>query len=231
MPTRKKPNLREVRKWLGEAKNLIKAGVIVSLKARRLREKLDTCVGEREILRWLKRNPMVIARLAHANYPHVFKEFPIGMRKPDFAVLDSFSGGWEVTFIEMEPPNARLFTKDGRPAERLAGAINQVDEWRAYVSKNLQEVLRRLSDHYGSKDLLGGIRTEPPADCRSIPLSDVQSTVYWNYIIVIGRREGLTAAENERKAEYRKGHGVEIATYDRLVSISDRLEVLPFYHY
>jgi hypothetical protein len=231
MPDDNTPTIAEVRRYLEIARKLIETGKVVSRKASSLRGKLNKCKTEREITPWLKNNPAVLGKLAHARYPHVFQNFPVGTRKPDFVVLDSFSGGWEVTMIELEPPSEQLFTKSGHPAKRLAGAIKQVDDWRSYVEKNRQEVLRRLSEYYMTKDLTYGTKTSLPTDCGGIPLSDVQSVVMWSYVIVIGRRDLLSASDSAKKAEYRSAHGIEIATYDGLVSITDRLEVLPFYYY
>jgi hypothetical protein len=77
----------------------------------------------------------------------------------DFVVLAPLSGGFDVQFIEMEPPNGSLFTQDGKPANRLAGALAQVRDWKIYVDKNRDIVLKELEVRRERRIALG---TEVP---------------------------------------------------------------------
>lgn len=224
-------NLAEARKLIAWMKERIEQGDIVSAKALDLKRALDEAKTEQDISRWLKANPSVIGKLVNARYPHVFDNMRVGTRIPDFVVLDSFSGGWDVTFVELEPPNESLFTKAGVPAFRLAGAIKQCDDWRSYIGKHSDEVQRRLSEKYMAGDPIYPGKKDAPKDCRGIPLTDPQSTICWHFLIVIGRRDKLTPDQIARKADYRGNHRIEIATYDRLVTILDRMECLPMYYY
>jgi len=68
---------------------------------------LDASSGERHMQTFFKENPFLIYQhtvpcRAHDDY--VIPEFEIGNEyKADFVVLNSYSGGWEITLIELEP--------------------------------------------------------------------------------------------------------------------------------
>jgi hypothetical protein len=99
---------------------------------------------ERPVARWLKQNPLVISHSiggeGFANM--VADEFRFGTDyRADFVALGSFSGGFSVHFIELEPPSVQLFTRSGRAAKRLNEAISQVDSWRAFIEKHRDSVL------------------------------------------------------------------------------------------
>lgn len=228
MAKRSEIDLAEATQAIARAKARMREGEIVSKAAKEFLAILNACQSEREITNWLQSHPLLIGKFAGARYPHVFKQFPIGSRFPDFVVLDSFSGGWDVTMIELEPPNVRLFTKEGNPARRLAGAIKQVDDWRNYVMSNRQEVLVRLSEYYMDKDMTYGPKHGDPRDCGGLPLADSRSTVYWHYCIVIGRRATLSDNERALKAKFLENHRIEVATHDRLVELFDQMKVFDY---
>ena len=217
----------EVVRVLAKIKGLMRDGHVISDEAREFETFLTKCKTEREITPWLRSHPWLIGKLVDARYPHVFHEFPVGTKYPDYVVLDSFSGGWDDTKIEFEPPTASLFTKGGVPARRLAGAVKQVDEWRTYLNTSRQEVLLRLADYYRSKDLTYGPKEGEARDCGGIALADPRSTVCWHYCIVVGRRSQLTKEATKLKAAFWEHHGIRVMTYDRLVEVFDKMSVFP----
>src|SRR5690242_15522384 len=82
---------------------------------------------ERPVCGWLKRNPLVISHGVGGFPRYVAAEFPFGSDfRADFVTLCPFSGGWNIHFVELEPPGAALFTKQGVAARRLNAAIAQV---------------------------------------------------------------------------------------------------------
>lgn len=104
--------------------------------------------SERPICAYIKKNPLLISRvvggLAYAN--EVAPEFCFGTDyRADFVALGPFSGGFDVHFLEMEPPNAALFTKKGNLAKRLNEALSQIENWRVYIDKHRNTVLHELS--------------------------------------------------------------------------------------
>src|SRR5271166_2650139 len=115
-----------------------------------LKALLDGNVGEQEIARWLKRDPensLILSRVfTAASFGNcIVPEFQFGTdSKADFVLFAPFSGGFDIDFVEIEPPNEPLYTKKGIPAARLAGAINQVQAWKIFVDANRDPVIRQL---------------------------------------------------------------------------------------
>jgi hypothetical protein len=78
-----------------------------------LLDALGRSSGERIIHSYLKKHP----------------EFRIGSRfRCDFVVMQSYSGGWNIEFVELEPVNVSLFNKDRTPSKPLRIALNQIDD-------------------------------------------------------------------------------------------------------
>jgi len=80
---------------------------------------LDLANAERPLLRWFERNPSVLADM----FPmvrYLAADFPFGTDfVADFVGLGSFSGGRDIHFIELEPPNAGLLPRVAVRAEHL----------------------------------------------------------------------------------------------------------------
>jgi hypothetical protein len=188
---------------------------------------LETGKGERPVKRFLKKYAWVVAerfhKIAHATY--VVSEFPFGSDyRADFVVLGGFSGGWEIHFIELEPPDSPLFTKSGVPAKRLNGAMHQVDSWRIFIDQNRQDVLRELSKHTMKHDLLRGPNTEEPTDSIGWHLSNSKASLHWYYDIVIGRRADLDRDALVKKAAFGLNHHIEVMTYDRFFPVIQSID-------
>lgn len=181
---------------------------------------LDRGAGEREVVAWIKKYPYVLAHTfrSYAFPSLIVPEFPFGTDfRADFVALGPFSGGWSISFLELEPPTAPLFTQAGNPAKRLAGAISQVDSWRTFVEANRDTVIRDLSKFAKSKDMLRGPRKEEPIDNVGWPMWHPKSSLHFYYTIIIGRSSNMDDTQISRKGEYLKHHGIEIMTYNRLI--------------
>src|SRR6266481_6729184 len=82
---------------------------------RDLLKTLGSGSGERKILQFLKRNPELVLWAfvetgGHSRY--VISEFPFGSDyRADFVVAFAVSGRWIVHFVELEPPDDKVFTK------------------------------------------------------------------------------------------------------------------------
>ena len=115
--------------------------------ADKLHALLGRTKGKREVTAFLKKHPSVVldALVRFGDGNCVVADFPFGTEfKADFVALAPFSGGWEIHFVELEPPDVRLFNSDGTAAKRLNRAIAQVSEWRTFIEKNRPTVLRDL---------------------------------------------------------------------------------------
>ena len=100
-----------------------------------LKSLLDSRASEQRILRWLKKpeNALILSRtFTVAPFGNkITPEFSFGTDfKADFVLFAPFSGGFDIDFVEIEPPDEPLYTKRGNPAARLATAIKQVQDWK-----------------------------------------------------------------------------------------------------
>lgn len=188
---------------------------------------LKTGRGERLVRNFLKKRAWIVAESFHkiTDAHYVVCEFPFGSDyRADFVVLGGYSGGWEIHFIELEPPDAPLFTKSGVMAKRLNGAVNQVDSWRMFIEQNRQEVLRELSKYAMNHDLLRGPSTAEPTDSVGWRLSHPKTSLHVYYDIVIGRRANLNRSELVKKAAFGSNHNIEVMTYDRFLPVIRKID-------
>src|ERR1700694_5559863 len=92
--------------------------------------------GERAIARYLKRHPDLVldafGRFGnHGNY--VLSEVRLGKSlRADFVIVQGFSGGWWVDFVELESVADAVYTKDRTPTKALRTAQRQIADWRDY---------------------------------------------------------------------------------------------------
>jgi hypothetical protein len=182
--------------------------------------------SERTVLAWLKKEenawilPQALAVSQVAAY--AVPEFPFGTDyRADFVIMVPFSGGFEVHFVEMEPPNEPLFTQKGNPASRLAGALSQVRAWKTYVENNRGMVLRELSKFAEKAELLWGRKSE--ILCRVS--SPSPRRVHHLAIPYPDRTKSrVTDKQLAAKAAFFKQDGVDVVTYDRLIDAAKRLD-------
>lgn len=118
----------------------------------------------------------------------------ISLKNPDFLWIATDSKSVYPTFIELEAPTKRWFTKKGKQADELTQAYNQIVEWKAWFSKP-QNILTFI-EFYQFPDWLRG-RTLKPL-----------------YILIYGRRE--EANKHIEKRPHLDGENVYSMTYDRL---------------
>lgn len=129
----------------------------------------------------------------------------------DFVILTGQSYSYWINLVELEPATKSLFTKAGDYAKRLNHAIKQVDEWCDWIKRN---------ESYFKDCLLKAIKD---IDSSFDETFDYTRRFIVNKKIVIGRRSMLTDENNKRRAiEYDKS-GLDIATYDRLVEIENKI--------
>lgn len=116
----------------------------------------------------------------------------------------------------------RLFTRSGNPAKLLAGALTQINNWKIFVEKERQTVLKELSKFATKRELLWKWH-RIITDNVGWPLYHPQLWAKWSYHIIIGRRSTLSDRDLERKASY-EAHDIDIVTYDRLIDAARRLD-------
>lgn len=192
---------------------------------RKLTKLLGATSGEREIHSFLKKNDFLVGMAFHSNsHPHaVVSEFELGAEfRCDFLVLSCCSAWWSADFVELEPPNARLYLKDRTPSKRLRIATRQIRDWNQWIRKNGSYLRERLSDLFERIKL-------PASGAMRIPdaateIRDPHCMLTSSFNIVIGRRDQLSPSEQRTRVEESLTAGVKIATYDRLVDAARRYD-------
>ena len=185
--------------------------------------------GERSAAGFLARNPILLrwafgSTGGHSSY--VLHEFPIGINfKADFVVLSSWSGAWEVVFVELEPVSERLVTKQGNPSRRLAGAIKQIVDWDNYVVRNRATIQQDLADRCMKRDLLKwSPHGSDPINYSSNRLRDVRTNVHFKYGIAAGRRSKITAEARSQADRFANRLDLTLRSYDVFVDIAKKLD-------
>jgi hypothetical protein len=157
--------------------------------AEELETLIDSSTTERPIVQWLKKKENAwILPLAVKMFPlgkYALPEFPFGTDyRADFVVMGPFSGGFDIQFIEMEPANVPLFTGAGNPAARFAGALAQVRDWKIYVDKNRDIVLKELAKSAEKEALLWTRWTQNskfPSSFSPLHLYHPKAGFNWDY--------------------------------------------------
>jgi len=193
-------------------------------------EALSQSTGERHIHNYLKRNPALLWGAfmscgGHSDY--VIPEFAIGTRfRSDFVIMQSYSGGWNVEFVELEPVSIPLFNQDGTPSKRLRGALKQVDDWKRFTESDNSTLRSQLAHAAKTRDLfcpkfnLG----EEPNSFSNHKLRDPHTYIQFGFNIVIGRRSELSETGDYIRNSYPSLHNVQICTYDRFVQVAENAD-------
>ncbi len=195
-------------------------------------EALGKSKGERCIHNYLKRKPVLLLRTflgcgGHTDY--VISEFAIGQQfRADFVVMQSYSGGWHVVFVELEPVSISLFNKDRTPSKRLRGALSQIDDWRRFKESNDSTLRSQLADAAMKRDLLSPEQNigKEPRNFNGHNLRDPHTYISYEFNIVIGRRAEINETNHYIRNSYRSLHSVQICTYDRFVQVADNVKSL-----
>lgn len=194
-----------------------------------IRKALSDSDGERLIARYLKSNPDLVfwAFINLGGHTHyVVPEFGIGKSLfCDFLLLQSFSRGWNVHFVELEPVKDPLYNKDRTPSKRLRIAQKQIADWRRYVDTDQASLRNQLADAAKPKYCLQSkeIREEPTS-FSGHKLRDIYTYVDYHYHIIIGRRSDLSEDKNLYRASSFKHDSIDIVSYDRLIEVAKKLD-------
>jgi hypothetical protein len=189
---------------------------------------LDQAKGEREIHAFLKEEPLLVWATfmncgGHSDY--VIPEFSLsGRYYADFVVMQSFSGGWNIAFIELEPVDEKPFNQEGNPYKRLRGAIKQINDWHDFENEEGASLRSHLADAAKKYDTLypeRNLAREP--QCVKMPLRDPKTYLCCKYFIVMGRRSHFDEELIHVKSKFARHHNVEILTYDRFIEVAENL--------
>lgn len=132
----------------------------------------------------------------------------------DFVLLQLWSTTTRIVLIELEPPTATPFNKDGSFGKRLNGAIQQVTSWNAWIRENSAYFQDSLEKRVQQSKLES--------------YSAVSTRLKYNTIlskIIIGRRNHMTDSDNKQRAalHLESQERIEIIPYDRLLDVARAL--------
>jgi hypothetical protein len=177
--------------------------------------------GERAVHRKLERRPWVLKDLVVSccNLCYVISHFKLGDEyEADFVVLHGFSGGWDIHFIELEPPSLSPFNAKGDLSPRLNHAAGQIRRWKEFYNRHDKApyLVAQLRDAVIAKDLVWHDGKEP-MDSVGYPLTRPESMLIMHYHVIMGLRQHLGLEWLTRKAGLAKTDGFELITYDRVL--------------
>ena len=206
--------------------------------SKRFIQALNQARGEREIHAFLKKEPLLVWATfmncgGHSDY--VIPEFSLaGKYRTDFVIMQSFSGGWNVVFVELEPVDEKPFEQNSKnPSKRLRGAMKQVNDWRNFEMDEGATLRFLLADAAQKNDTLypeHNLAREP--SCVKMPLRDPKTYLCCEYFIVMGRRSHFDETLIHEKSKFaRHNSNVEILTYDRFTDVAEKLEQQNQYQY
>src|SRR5437667_3313262 len=100
-----------------------------------LTDAINTVSGERLAHRELEKRPWLVKELVEGccNLCYLVSRFDLGNEyQSDFVLLHGFSGGWDIHFIELEPPSETPFNRKGDFSPRLNHAAGQLRKWKQF---------------------------------------------------------------------------------------------------
>jgi hypothetical protein len=114
-----------------------------------------------------------------------------------------------------------VFPKAGTPSKRLAGAIKQIDDWRAYFEAHQLEVRRTLKDWAVRHDLLG-YSERAPFNYAEQEFMDPSTPLLDGYLVVIGRSSQQPLKSCSLAGRFGARYDTRILSYDRLLLTAER---------
>ena len=98
---------------------------------------IEANASENELQKHLEAHPYILSQqFSHCH--HVFPKVALGIQyETDFMCLDIPSSGKEWIGIELESTQKKVITKQGRKTADLEHAIQQIRDWRSWITDNL----------------------------------------------------------------------------------------------
>ncbi len=160
---------------------------------------LNDARDESDMQRFIEANPrMLIQHFAVGRGAWVKPKQRLGSEyETDFLIAQQGSGGLIWYAIELERPQAILFTRKGDPSAPLTHALRQINDWREWLSRN-----RSYAAQSRDQEGLGLIDIHPDLDG----------------LILMGRGVDIDTRMTARRRRLARDNRVEIETYDWLLS-------------
>jgi hypothetical protein len=157
---------------------------------------IETNVSENELQKHIETYPFILSQqFAHCH--HVFPKVALGSQyETDFMCLDIPSSGKEWVGVELESHQKKVITKSGRKTADLEHAIQQIRDWRSWVTDNLSYA-RQSKEQNG----LGLVDIIPR---------------FFGYVI-IGRREDFNQKFNELRRQLLRDELITVRSWDGII--------------
>lgn len=161
-----------------------------------LASRVDSNASEPDLQSFLEAHPYILSQqFSHCH--HVFPKVRLGTQyEADFLCLDIPSSGYEWRAIELESPEKKVMTKAGRKTAQLEHALQQIRDWRSWVTQNLTYARNATSNN-------------------GLGLKDIQPHIY-GYVI-IGRRNSRPEGFNQIRAQVLRDEQLDIRSWDGIV--------------
>jgi len=157
---------------------------------------IEVKASENELQKHIERYPYILSQqFAHCH--HVVPKVALGSQyETDFMCLDIPSSGREWIGIELESTKKKVITKQGRKTAALEHAIQQIRDWRTWITNNLS---------YARRD----------REKSGLGLTDI-SPRFFGYVI-IGRRKYFSAKFNELRRQLVRDELITVRSWDGIV--------------
>jgi hypothetical protein len=171
-----------------------------------LEDALGSATDERPLQKVLEKHPEILGHIVTGHHgTYVIPQVSLGGKYvPDFLIAAETSNGLQWTLVEIESPNAALTILDGQHSHQLRKAIQQIIDWREWLSDNAANARQSKAENGLG---LPGIR----ADARAL---------------IIISRESLIAVPGKNRARELAERNIEIRTYDWLLRASQQTKRL-----
>lgn len=174
----------------------------------RFRSEVEAATNEKPMQKILWEHPQILARfLGPGHCWWIKQEVRLGNElRPDFMAARTESIFLNYRLVELESPTALWFNpSNGKPAEKMVEAVQQVAEWRHWIEKNQDYAQKPKPFGLGLANL---------------------TRHYMRSQIVIGRRKSVTDADRERLNAMKSVEaGYTVHTYDSVIERSKRFPV------
>ncbi|MDX3065815.1 MULTISPECIES: Shedu immune nuclease family protein [Streptomyces] len=170
-----------------------------------LRETLETATAERDLQEVLQRHPALLGHVLTGNHgTWVRPEVGFGNHyRADFLIAGRTSAGLQWVLVELESPNARLTNRgNGRESPTLRHAVDQIRDWREWLSTNLLQARTPRTENGLS---LPGIT----ADARGL--------------IIMGREDDTEDSAQVRRRLFTDSR-IEVRTFDWLLRAAEQAD-------
>lgn len=160
---------------------------------------LNDARDERDMQRFLEANPrLLIQQINGGGDAWVIPRQRLRRNyETDFMIAQNESTGLAWYGVELERPQAIMFTKKGDLSASLTHALRQINDWRDWFSHNRDYA-------------------ERPPKPSGLGLTDIDPEL--EGLIIIGRDSDIDESTHERRRRWARHHRVKIETYDWLVS-------------